>query len=329
MVVEVPPGPPVLSPIVAEIYGPDYDGQMRVAKRVRAQFGSTPDITGITDTVDANAPRFVLRVLQNKAALSGVAQKDIVETMRMGLSGEYVTPIHSGEAKYEIPVRLTLPPERQSAIDELLKLTVRSRDGELVPLSELVQVVQSDREKTIYHKDLVPVVYVMGDMGGKLDSPLYGMFDIRSRIAGMSLPEGGDAHGALHPPAGGPLSALRLQVGRRVAGDLRDVPRHGHRLRGGAGADLSAGGGAVPLLPDAADHHGADSADDHRRDAGPCAAGCAVHRDLHDRHDRAGRHHRAQLDPAGGFRRIRSWPRERAWKTRWSARPRRAPSRSC
>ncbi len=192
MVVEVPPGPPVLSPIVAEIYGPDYEGQLRVAKRVREQFERTPDITSVGDTVDADAPRLVLRVLQNKAALSGVAQKDIVETMRMGLTGEYVTPIHSGEAKYEIPVRLTLPPERQGAADELLQLTVRSRDGGLVALSELVQPTQSNREKTICHKDLVPVVYVMGDMGGALDSPLYGMFDIRSRIAGMALPEGGE-----------------------------------------------------------------------------------------------------------------------------------------
>lgn len=192
MVVEVPPGPPVLSPIVAEIYGPDYDGQMRVAKQVRAQFAGVPDIVCVADTVDANAPRLVLRVLQNKAALSGVAQKDVVETMRMGLSGEYVTPIHSGAAKYEIPVRLTLPPERQSGIDELLKLTVRSREGDLVPLSELVQVVTSDREKTIYHKDLVPVVYVMADMGGKLDSPLYGMFGIRTHIAGMNLADGGE-----------------------------------------------------------------------------------------------------------------------------------------
>jgi multidrug efflux pump subunit AcrB len=88
MVVEVPPGPPVLSPIVAEIYGPDYEGQMRVAKRVRDQFAATPNIMGIADTVDASAPRLVLHVQQNKAALSGVAQKDVVETMRMGLSGE-------------------------------------------------------------------------------------------------------------------------------------------------------------------------------------------------------------------------------------------------
>src|SRR5581483_3799150 len=191
MEVEVPPGPPVLSPIVGEIYGPDYDAQMSVAKQVRAKFERTADIVSIDDTVDAKSPRLLIRVLQNKAALAGVAQKDIVETMRAGLSGEYVTPIHSGETKYEVPVRLTLPPERQSSIDDLLKLTVRSRSGEFVPLSELVQVEKSERERTIYHKDLLPVVYVVGDMAGKLDSPLYGMFDIRSAIRCMQLNEGG------------------------------------------------------------------------------------------------------------------------------------------
>jgi multidrug efflux pump subunit AcrB len=191
LVVEVPPGPPVLSPIVAEIYGPDYAGQMSVAAQVRERFAVTADIVGIDDTIDQPAPRLVLHVLQNKAALAGVAQKDVVETMRMGLSGEYVTPVHSGEAKYEIPVRVTLPPERQSSLDQLLKLTVRSRNGSLVPLSELVEALESDRERTIYHKDLVPVVYVMGDMAGKLDSPLYGMFGIRSKIHDMKLPEGG------------------------------------------------------------------------------------------------------------------------------------------
>jgi multidrug efflux pump subunit AcrB len=191
VVVEVPPGPPVLSPIVAEIYGPDYEGQMSVAKQVAAKFAHTPDIVGVHDTVDARSPRLVLHVLQGKAALAGVAQKDIVETMRMGMSGEYATPVHSGEAKYEIPVRVTLPPERQSSIDQLLKLTVRADDGDLVPLSELVQVVTSDRERTVYHKDLLPVVYVMADMAGRLDSPLYGMFAIRPALSGMSLAEGG------------------------------------------------------------------------------------------------------------------------------------------
>ncbi|HEY0663972.1 MAG TPA: efflux RND transporter permease subunit, partial [Thiobacillaceae bacterium] len=113
-VVEVPPGPPVMSPIVAEIYGPDYDAQIRVAKAVRRVFEQTEGIVAIDDTVEDDAQRFVLRVLQNKAAMAGVAQKDIVAAMKMGLAGENVTPIHGSGSKYEIPVRITLPPERQS-----------------------------------------------------------------------------------------------------------------------------------------------------------------------------------------------------------------------
>jgi multidrug efflux pump subunit AcrB len=190
-VVEVPPGPPVLSPIVAEIYGPDHAGQIAVAKEVRKAFEGTADIVGVDDTVQADARKFVLRVSQSKAALLGVAQKDIVEVVRMGLAGEDVTPVHSREAKYEIPVRVTLAPEKQNSLDALLKLTVRARDGRMVPVSELVDVREQLREKAIYHKDLLPVVYVTGDMGGKLDSPLYGMFDIRSKVNGMALEQGG------------------------------------------------------------------------------------------------------------------------------------------
>jgi multidrug efflux pump subunit AcrB len=190
-VVEVPPGPPVMSPIVAEIYGPDYAGQIAVAKQVRAAFESTPDIIGVDDTADEDAEKIVLRVAQAKAALLGVAQKDIVEVVRMGLSGEDVTPVHDGDAKYEIPVRIVLPAERQNSIDQLLKLKVRSRDGQMVPVSEVVEIKHMLREKVIYHKDLLPVVFVTGDMGGKLDSPLYGMFDIRNKLAGVALPQGG------------------------------------------------------------------------------------------------------------------------------------------
>ncbi len=190
-VVEVPPGPPVMSPIVAEVYGPDYAGQIAVAKQVRAAFEGTTDIIGVDDTIDEDAEKLVLRVNQAKAALLGVAQKDIVEVVRMGLSGEDVTPVHDGDAKYEIPVRIVLPAERQNSIDQLLKLKVRGRDGALVPVSEVVEIKRMLREKLIYHKDLLPVVFVTGDMGGKLDSPLYGMFDIRNKLAGVALPQGG------------------------------------------------------------------------------------------------------------------------------------------
>ncbi len=193
-VVEVPPGPPVLAPIVAEVYGPDYAGQIAVAKTVREAFEGTADILGVDDTVDEDAGRIILRVNQAKAALLGVAQKDIVETVRMGLSGEDVTPLHDGEAKYEIPVRITLPAEKQSALDALLKLKVRALPaygGQLVPISEVVEAKPAQREKVVYHKDLLPVVYVTGDMGGTLDSPLYGMFDIRSKLANLKLEQGG------------------------------------------------------------------------------------------------------------------------------------------
>ena len=190
-VVEVPPGPPVMSPIVAEIYGPDYKGQIAVAKDVRQALESTPDLIAIDDSVQADANKTVLHVLQSKAALLGVAQSDIVDVVRMGLAGDDVTPVHNVDSKFEIPVRVMLPAEKQSSLAALLKLKVRSREGRLVSISEVVDVREQAREKTIFHKDLLPVVYVFGDMGGKLDSPLYGLFNARSKIAGKPLEQGG------------------------------------------------------------------------------------------------------------------------------------------
>ena len=190
-VVEVPPGPPVLAPIVAEVYGPDEAGRLRVAKRVREAFAATADIVGVDDSVEDSAPRVVLRVDQSKAALLGVTQRDVVETVRLALAGTDATPLHDGQSKYEVPVRLALPPERLSRVEEILKLGVRGANGAAVPLSELVRPVENQRDRPIYHKDLLPVSYVVGDMAGKLDSPLYGMFAIRAKIAGMPLDEGG------------------------------------------------------------------------------------------------------------------------------------------
>ncbi len=190
-VIEVPPGPPVLSPIVAEVYGPDEAGRIRVAKKVREALAATPDIVGIDDTVDDPAPRIVLRVDQGRAALAGVSRRDVVETMRAGLSGMDATPLHDGYSKYEVPVRLTLPAEKQGELAEFLKLTLRAADGSLVPMSELVRAVRNDRERPVYHKNLLPVVYVLADQAGRTDSPLYGMFTARSAVAGQALDDGG------------------------------------------------------------------------------------------------------------------------------------------
>ena len=195
-IVEVPPGPPVMSPIVAEIYGPDYEGARQVAGKVREQFARIGDIVGIDDTVTEPAPKLLLHVLQSKAALLGVAPHDIVDVIGVALSGQDVASLHDENAKYAPPLRIGLPPERRSRIDEVLKLKVRARDGAaqegtLVPLSEVVRVIPAQRDYPIHHKDLLPVVYVFGDMTGELDSPLYGMFDINGKVGGMALEQGG------------------------------------------------------------------------------------------------------------------------------------------
>jgi multidrug efflux pump subunit AcrB len=210
-IVEVPPGPPVMSPIVAEIYGPDYEGARAVAGKVRGHFAETADIVGIDDSVTETAPKLLLHVLQSKAALLGVAPHDIVDTIGMALSGQDVASLHDENAKYAPPLRIGLPPERRSRIGEVLKLKVRAHDGAMVPLSELVQVVSAQRDYPIYHKDLLPVVYVFGDMTGKLDSPLYGMFGIDAKISEMTLEQGGSLERYFFKQPSDPYAAYALK----------------------------------------------------------------------------------------------------------------------
>jgi multidrug efflux pump subunit AcrB len=177
-VVEVPPGPPVQSPLVAEVYGPDYAGQQKLAGEIRRLYENTEDIVDIDDSVEATAPRIVVSVDRNKAALLGVSQESVTRALQTALSGEDVTYIRDGNQKYPIPVRLELPAAEKSELDSLLTLRVAGHGRSLVPLTEIVTVQDGDWEQTIYHKDLLPVVFVTGDMAGHFDSPLYGMFDM-------------------------------------------------------------------------------------------------------------------------------------------------------
>ena len=177
-VVEVPPGPPVQSPLVAEIYGLDYEGQIRVAKDVRQVFMSTPDIVDIDDSIEAPQRKLVLHVDQPKAARLGVSEQSVVAAVSTLLSGEDVSYLHGSSVKYPLPIRVESRVADKTDIDKVLLLRVRSMSGQLIPLSEIVTIEESVREHTIYHKDLLPVVFVTGDMAGDLDSPLYGLFDI-------------------------------------------------------------------------------------------------------------------------------------------------------
>ena len=181
-VVEVPPGPPVMSPLVAEVYGLDYNGQIKVAKDIRKAFEDTPDIVDIDDSVEAPQKRLVVQVDRSKAALLGVSQDAIASAINTVLKGEDVVFLHGKGIKYAVPIRMEFPPALKDKMESVLALRVRSINGQLVPMSELVSVLDTTREHSIQHKDLLPVVYVTGDMAGKTDSPLYGMFDISAKV---------------------------------------------------------------------------------------------------------------------------------------------------
>jgi multidrug efflux pump subunit AcrB len=188
-VVEVPPGPPVISPIVAEIYGPDDAERLKIARQVQHVFDSTGNIVDTDNSGIADAKKIELVVDKKKAALLGVTQAAIVSTLRTGLAGEDVTYMHDA-SKYPAGTRLRLPVEAQGDIEDLLKLSVSTSTGKLVPIRELVTIENTLREQAIYHKDLLPVNYVVGDMAGKLDSPLYGMFSMRDAVSKIQVPGG-------------------------------------------------------------------------------------------------------------------------------------------
>ena len=192
-VVEVPPGPPVLSPLVAEVYGPDDAGQRKVALALaQERFANTDGIVDIDTSVEADAPREHIVVDRERAARLGVPQSAIADAIAMAVSGLDATYVHDGASKYPRPVRLRLPAQEQATLSSLLALKVRGTQGQLVALSELVRVERAAWDGAIHHKDGLPVVYVTADEAGKLDSPLYGMFGIVGqlddhKVAGQTL----------------------------------------------------------------------------------------------------------------------------------------------
>jgi len=186
-IVEVPPGPPVMSPLVAEVYGLDYEGQIDTARQLRGVFESTADIVDVDDSVGYPAWKTLLRVDRAKATRLGVPQSAVSQALATVLAGEDMGFVHGEKVKYAVPIRVKYAEQDKAELDQVLSLSVRSTGGELVPLSEIVEVVDGSREHTIHHKDLLPVVYVTGDMAGETDSPLYGLFEISDTLDEQGL----------------------------------------------------------------------------------------------------------------------------------------------
>ena len=181
-VVEVPPGPPVQAPLVAEVYGIDYQGQIEVARDIRTVLELTPGIVDVDDSTETESERWILSIDREKATRLGLNQASIANAIATLVDGEDVGYLHRDNLKYPVPLRLQLSDGDRADITNVLSLKLRSQQQNLVPLSEVVTVFKTRNENSIYHKDLLPVVFVTADMAGELDSPLYGMFDVLGQL---------------------------------------------------------------------------------------------------------------------------------------------------
>ena len=196
--VEVPPGPPVLSPIVAEVYGPDETGRQQLAARLAAQWAAAPDIASVDSSLRDDAPRAFLQVNRQRAESLGIPVAAIAQTVQGALSGVDAAWLHDGRSQTPVPVRLQLPRADQVGLDALLALPLRASNGQLVPLSELVRVKRGVIDKPLFTKNGLGVSYVFADVApggpgsvGTPDSPLYGLFGLRAGLARAALPDTG------------------------------------------------------------------------------------------------------------------------------------------
>ena len=189
-VAEVPPGPPVLQTLVAEVYGPDYPGQIQVARRIKEIFQNTEGVVDVDWYVEDDHPEYRFLIHKEKAALNGVSAEQISQTLRLALHGMEVGLLHQPREKEDVPIQLRLPRAERSSVEDLKAIRVMGRQGNLVPLGEIVQVVEVPGEKSIHHKNLMPVVYVTADMAGKEESPVYAILKMDRLLDQFKVPDG-------------------------------------------------------------------------------------------------------------------------------------------
>jgi multidrug efflux pump subunit AcrB len=189
-VAEVPPGPPVLQTLVAEVYGPDYAGQIEVARQIRDIFQKTEGVVDVDWTVETDQPQYRFLVDKEKAALNGVTAEQIAATLQLSLAGMPAGLLHQPQEREDVFLNLRLPREQRSSVEDLKAIKLMGARGNLVPLSELVRVEHQIAEKSIYRKNLMPVVYVTGDVAGVDESPAYALLKMESALDRLQLPGG-------------------------------------------------------------------------------------------------------------------------------------------
>jgi multidrug efflux pump subunit AcrB len=189
-VAEVPPGPPVLQTLVAEVYGPDYQRQIEAARQVKGVFEKTPGVVDVDWYVEDDQTKYQFRINKEKASLHGVGTGQIAQTLRLAVDGMTAGLVHRPQEKEDVNILLRFPLADRSSLEGLQGIRVMGNQGNSVALGELVTVEETVADKSIYHKNLMPVVYVTADVAGESESPVYPILKMGPEISKLKIPEG-------------------------------------------------------------------------------------------------------------------------------------------
>jgi len=189
-VAEVPPGPPVLQTLVAEVYGPNYDRQIEIAHQIQDIFDRTSGVVDVDWYVEADHPKYRFVLDREKASLNGVTPEQVSNSLRMAVTGMGAGILHQEMEKEDVVIYLRLPRDERSSVEDLKQIKVMGQRGNLISLGELARVEETMADKSVYHKNLMPVVYVTGDVAGQEESPLYAILKMNKVLDQLKLPEG-------------------------------------------------------------------------------------------------------------------------------------------
>jgi len=189
-VAEVPPGPPVLETLVAEVYGPDYKGQIQLASQIKQVFQQTPGVVDVDWYVEDAQTKYDLKVDLDKTSLHGISAADVTRTLQIGLGGVDAGLLHDPQSREDIPIQVRLSREDRSSIQDLANLKLPTPTGGQIALQELTSLNRTTIDTSVYRKNLEPVVYVTGDVAGEEESPVYAIGKMSDAIDKIKLPDG-------------------------------------------------------------------------------------------------------------------------------------------
>ena len=192
-VAEVPPGPPVLSTLVLEVYGPTLEGQNELAEQLEKLLSESDSVTDIDTYVQAKEKLTRLQVNTQKASLNGIPVTQIADAIQTAIRGKKIDLAHLSEEYEPVDILLRLPEEKRKTLDAVLNMTLLSRYGNLIPIRELVDVQNDFKDRAIFHKNLTRVSYVIADAAGKFESPVYEILKLKKQVSKLPLPPGNDS----------------------------------------------------------------------------------------------------------------------------------------